>query len=79
MNPEFNTKSNNFTLKKIIGYFKKYNKNIKIKYENSKLINQYSYKVSNKKFINQAFKLNSSISNDIKSTLKIFKNINNEM
>jgi hypothetical protein len=54
-------------------------KNIRIKYENSKLINQYSYKVSNKKFTDKAFKLNSSIKNDIKSTLAMFKNINDEM
>ena len=78
-NETYNILSNNLTLKKIITYFKKYKKNIRIKYENSKLINQYSYKVSNKKFSSKAFKLTSNISNDIKSTLAVFKNINNEM
>ena len=78
-NETYNILSNNLTLKKIITYFKKYKKNIRIKYENSKLINQYSYKVSNKKFSSKGFKLTSSISNDIKSTLAVFKNINNEM
>ncbi len=75
-NETFNILSENLTLKKIISYFKSYKKSLKIKYENSKLINQYSYKVSNKKFTNMAFQLNSSIKQDIKTTLKIFKNIN---
>tara|TARA_B100000676_G_C17708443_1_gene645004 strand:- start:369 stop:758 length:390 start_codon:yes stop_codon:yes gene_type:complete len=75
-NESFNILSNNLTLKTIIKYFKKYKKNVKIKYENSKLINQYSYKVSMKKFENNAFKLNGNICDDIKSTLKIFRNIN---
>jgi len=78
-NENFNILSNNLTLKTIIKYFKKYKKNIKIKYENSKLINQYSYKVSNKKFTDYAFNLKANIGDDIKSTLKIFRNINNEM
>ena len=78
-NESFNILSNNLTLKTIIQYFRKYKKNIKIKYENSKLINQYSYKVSNKKFVDRAFNLKANIGNDIKSTLKIFKDINNEM
>ena len=60
-------------------YFKRYKKSVKIRYETSKLINQYSYKVSNKKFTNQALILKSKICDDIKSTLKLFKNINNEM
>ena len=75
-NQTFNILSKNLTLKEIISYFKKYKKNIKIKYENSKLINQYSYNVSCKKFTHKAFKLNANIENDIKSTLKLFKNIN---
>ena len=54
-------------------------KKIKIKYEKSKLVNQYSYKISNKKFTRKAFLLKSSIYYDIKSTLKVFRNINNEM
>ena len=75
----YNILSSNLTLKNIINYFKKYKKNIKIKYENSKLINQYSYKVSNLKFSHEAFYLKGSIENDIKQTLNKFRNINNEM
>ena len=78
-NETFNIFSENLTLKKIIGYFKKCKKTIKIKYEKSKLINQYSYRVSNEKFTRKALLLKSNIYHDIKSTLKIFRNINNEM
>ena len=78
-NETFNILSQHLTLKKIISYFKKYKKAIKIKYVKSKLINQYSYKVSNKKFSKRALMLKSNIHHDIKSTLKMFRYINNEM
>ena len=78
-NETFNILSENLTLKKIISYFKKYKKTIRIKYEKSKLVNQYSYRVSNEKFTRRALLLKSNIYHDIKSTLKIFRNINNEM
>ena len=64
---------------KIINYFRKYKKGIKIKYVESKLLNQYSYLVSGKKFQRKALTLKSNIHHDIKSTLKIFRNINNEI
>ena len=78
-NETFNILSENLTLKKIIGYFKKYKKTIKIKYVKSKLVNQYSYRVSNEKFTRKALLLKSNIYNDIKFTLKMFRNISNEM
>ena len=78
-NEVFNILSNNLKLSKIVNYFKKHNKKTTIKYENSKLINQYSYKVSSAKFTKEAFLLRANIFNDIKSTLKMLKNINNEM
>ena len=78
-NETFNILSENLTLKKIIGYFKKYKKTIKIKYEKSKLVNQYSYRVSNEKFTRKALILKSNINHDIKFTLKMFRNISNEM
>ena len=71
--------SQHLTLKEVISYFKKYKKNVKIKYESSKLVNQYSYKVSNKKFGQQGLILKSKIYLDIKSTLNLFGSINNEM
>ena len=78
-NETFNILSENLTLKKVIGYFKKYKKTIKIKYEKSKLVNQYSYRVSNEKFTRKALLLKSNIYHDIKFTLKMFRNISNEM
>ena len=75
----YNILTSNLTLKNIINYFKKYKKNIKIKYEKSKLINQYSYKISNLKFSQEALYLKGSIDSDIKQTLNKFRNINNEM
>ena len=78
-NETFNIFSENLTLKKIIGYFKKYKKTIKIKYVKSKLVNQYSYRVSNEKFTRKALLLKSNIYHDIKLTLKMFRNICNEM
>ena len=81
-NPAFNLVKTNQTKKsskKPKNHFKKYKKTIKIKYEKSKFINQYSYRVSNKKFTENALLLKSDIHHDIKSTLKMFRNINNEM
>jgi nucleoside-diphosphate-sugar epimerase len=76
-NEIYNILSQNLKLKKIIDYFKKYKKNVKIKYVNSKLVNQYSYKISNKKFTKEAFLLKANIGNDIKTTLKMFESLNN--
>ena len=78
-NETFNILSENLTLKKIISYFKKCKKTTRIKYGNSKLVNQYSYKISNKKFTRRALLLKSNIYHDIKSTLKMFGNINNDL
>ena len=78
-NKIYNIISENLTLDQVIKYFKKHKKKIKIKYVKSKLINQYSYKISNKKFSEEGFRLNSKIDKEIKSTLNLFKNINNEM
>jgi nucleoside-diphosphate-sugar epimerase len=77
-NDIFNIVSQNLILKKIIAYIKKNKSKIKIKYEKSKLINQYSYKVSNKKITKKGLIIKSSIFKDINSTLKILKNINSE-
>ena len=78
-NDVYNILSENLTLEKLISYYKKNNKKVKIKYQKSKLINQYPYEISNKKFTAEAFKLKSKISNDIKITLKKFKYLSNEV
>ena len=77
-NEIFNIVSQNLKLKKIISYLKKHKNTIKIKYEKSRLVNQYSYKVSNKKFSRRALMLKSSIFYDINSTLKMLRNFNSE-
>ena len=78
-NDTYNILSQNLSLKQIVSFFKKYNKKVRIKYQKSKLINQYPYTISNRKFSNDAFDLKSKISDDIKSTLKLFKYLNNEV
>lgn len=78
-NDIYNILSQNLTLESIIKSFKKHKRKVKLEYHKSKLVNQYPYMVSNQKFNIVAFKLKSKISNDIKSTLKQFKYLNNEM
>ena len=75
----YNILSQNLTLKDVIKTFKRYNKNLKIKKQTSKLVNQYPYMVSNHKFSSEALRLKSKISDDIKLTLKQFKYLSNEM
>ena len=75
----YNILSQNLTLKDVIKTFKRYNKNLKIKKQTSKLVNQYPYMVSNRKFSSEALRLKSKISDDIKLTLKQFKYLSNEM
>ena len=75
-NETFNVLSENLTLAKIITFFKKYKKGLKIKNTESKLVNQYAYQISNKKFNKRGMVLKSKIENDIKSTLKKFGRIN---
>lgn len=76
LNDVFNILSENLTLHQIIKFFKQNKKQIKIKYHNSKLINQFAYTISDKKFSSQAFRLKSKIKNDIKDTLKLLGNFN---
>jgi len=78
-NDVYNILSQNLALRNIIKYFKKHKRKVRLKFQKSKLVNQYPYTVSNKKFSLEAIKLKSKISNDIKSTLKQFKYLSNEM
>ena len=78
-NDIYNILSQNLTLKNVIKNFKRNNKKVKLKYQKSRLVNQYPYEISNKKFTLAAFKLKSKISTDISSTLKQFKYLNNEV
>tara|TARA_B100000767_G_C19732199_1_gene522222 strand:- start:649 stop:1581 length:933 start_codon:yes stop_codon:yes gene_type:complete len=78
-NDVYNIFSENLTLDTLISYYRKYKKKIKIKYEKSKLTNQFPYKISKSKFNKEGFKLKSKISNDIKLTLTKFEHLSNEV
>ncbi len=72
----YNVLTENLTVNHIIKMIKKYKKNIKINFVRSKIINQLSYKINNKKFKKSFFKSNEDLEIDIKNTINLFKNIN---
>ena len=74
-NDIYNALSENCTVKQIISKIKKFKNKIKIKFVNSKIMNQLSYHVDKRKLNNEGLKLNNKIINDIKDTMKLFKNI----
>ncbi len=75
-NQTYNLVTRNLTVKNIIDIIR-IKKGINIKFVNSKIMNQLSYRVSNKKISNLGFKPSNTIKNEIFETLKIlkFKNI----
>ncbi len=74
-NDIFNALSGNFTVNQIIKKIKRYKKNIKVKLVSSEIMNQLSYHVSQKKLNKEGLILKSDISQDIKETIKLLKNI----
>ena len=66
----FNILSENKTVDEILKIIKKNKFYPKIKFVNSRILNQDSYKISKKKIENHGLKLNAKISKDIKITLK---------
>ncbi len=74
-NDIYNALSENFTVNQILNKIKIYKKNIKIKFVNSEIMNQLSYKVSKIKLEKHGLKLNRKIATDIKDTLNLLKNI----
>ena len=74
-NDVYNALSGNFTVKQIINIIKKYKKKIKIKFVNSKIMNQLSYFVDDTKIKKIGLVLKSDIKLDIKETLKIFNHL----
>ncbi len=78
-NQVYNVLSGNYTVDQILKKIKKYKKNIKIKFVKSLIINQLSYKVNGTRIKSKGLKLNSNLEKDIKQTLNLFKNVNNEM
>ena len=68
----YNALSANLTVRQVIEMIKKHKKNIKIKYVNSKIMNQLSYHVDNTKLKKLGLNLKSNIQKDIKQTLELF-------
>ena len=73
----YNVLTNNYTVKDIVEIIKKFRPKISIKFVKSKIINQLSYKVSDKKIRNKGIFKKRDLTNDIKQTLKLFNNVNN--
>ena len=74
-NEIYNALSGNFTVKQIIKMIKKYKKKIAIKFVKTKIMNQLSYHVDNKKLNSIGLRLNSSVQNDIKDTIKLLSGL----
>lgn len=68
----YNALSANLTVRQVIEMIKKYKKNIKIKFVSSKIMNQLSYHVDNRKLIKLGLNLKSNIQEDVKKTLELF-------
>ncbi len=76
-NEIFNVLSGNFTVRQIISKIKKRKKRIKVKFVETKIMNQLSYHVDDSKLRKFGLKLNSDIQKDIDNTLKLFKYLKN--
>ena len=68
----YNALSTNLAVRQVIEMIKKYKKNIKIKFVSSKIMNQLSYHVDNRKLIKLGLNLKSNIQEDVKKTLELF-------
>ena len=71
-NDIFNAVSGNFTVNQILSKIKKRKKFIKVKFVNSRIMNQLSYHVDDKKIRSYGLKLNANLQKDIDNTLKLF-------
>ncbi len=74
-NDVYNALSGNYTVKQIIKMVKKYKKKTSIKFVKTKIMNQLSYHVYDKKLIRLGLKLNSPVQNDIKDTIKLLSGL----
>ena len=75
-NEIYNVLTNNLTVKDIIEHIKQYEKNLSIEYVETNIMNQLSYEVLNKKFINQGFEFKGNINTAIKETIAQLKQSN---
>ena len=74
-NDIYNALSENCTVNQILNRIRLYKKKIKVEFVKTKIMNQLSYKVSQKKLNDSGIKLNSNITFDIKQTIQILKNL----
>jgi UDP-glucose 4-epimerase len=74
-NDIYNALSENCTVNQIIKKIKKFKKKVRIKFVHSEIMNQLSYHVDKKKLNKEGLNLKNKISNDIKDTIKLLKNI----
>lgn len=70
-NETYNIVSNNIKLKNIVKELRLIKRGLKIKYVNTKLLNQHSYHVSNKKIKRFGFKFYGNLKNQIKLTVRL--------
>ena len=69
-NQIYNIVSQNFTVEGILSILKLYDKKVKFKLVNNKIMNQLSFEVSPKKFINKGFTFKGNMKKEIFKTLK---------
>ena len=74
-NDIYNALSENCTVNQIIQKIKKFKKKIKIKFVYSEIMNQLSYHVDKDKLNKEGLNLKNKISDDIKDTINLLKNI----
>jgi UDP-glucose 4-epimerase len=74
-NDIYNALSENCTVNQILQKIRKSNKNIKVKFVSSKIMNQLSYHVAKDKLNNEGLYLKNKIIHDIDDTMKLLKNI----
>ena len=71
----YNILTANHTVEEVVSKIRKYKKNIKIEFVNSKIMNQLSYEVSNTKFKKKGFIFKGDMQKSINKTLDLLKNI----
>lgn len=72
----YNVLSGNHTVRDIIDSIKKHLNKVEISFVENKIMNQLSYEVSNKKFINKGFSFNGNINSGVGNTINLLKNSN---
>ena len=77
-NETFNLVSHNMKVREIIEIIKQ-KLEVTIEFVEHEIMNQLSFEVSNKKFLNTNFKFNSDIKNEISETLDKLRYLKNEM